>query len=104
MQKEQSVQGSMQADTKTAKMPEITKDWMVYQSNIKQIGVCTVKLRHKDKITRCRFFAVPGNGQVLLGMPNIELLGKMKIMCKVVREQLADRKCDSQTKTSIQWF
>ena len=67
------------------------------QSNIEQIGVCTVKLRYKDKITRYRFFVVPGDGPALLGMPEIELLGILKIMCDVIEGQQADRNFDSQT-------
>ena len=46
--------------------------------------MCTVRLRHKDKIAKCRFFVVPGDGPALLGMPDIELLDILKIMCKVM--------------------
>ena len=56
--------------------------------NIEQLGVCTVKLSHKDKIARCRFFVVsfvmPGDGPTLLGMPDIELLGILKLTCDVM--------------------
>ena len=47
------------------------------QSNIEQLGVCAVRLRHKDKIAICRLFVVPGDGPALLGMSDIELLGIM---------------------------
>ena len=67
------------------------------QSNIKQLGMCTVKLRHKNKIARCRFFVVPADSQTLLGMPDIELLQILKIMCEVVEGQQADKKFDSKT-------
>ena len=40
---------------------------------------------------------MPGGGPVLLGMPDIELLCIMKIMCEVVGDQQADRKFNSQT-------
>ena len=43
------------------------------QSIIEQLSVCTVKIRHKDKCPKCRFFVVPGDGQALLEMPDIEL-------------------------------
>ena len=66
-------------------------------SNTEQLGVCVVKLRYKDKIVRYRFFAVPGEGQALLGIPDIEFLGKLKMMCDVIESQEADRKCNSQT-------
>ena len=38
-----------------------------------------------------------GDGQVLLGKPDIELLDRLKITCKVVENQQVDRKFDSQT-------
>ena len=44
------------------------------------ICMCTVRLRYRDKIAKCRFFVVPGDGPVLLGMPGIELLDILKVM------------------------
>ena len=44
------------------------------QSDMKQLGVYTVRLRHRDETAKCRFFIVPGNGPALLGIPDIELL------------------------------
>ena len=35
--------------------------------------MCTVKLEHNNKQKMC-IFAVPGNGQTLLDMPNIDML------------------------------
>ena len=50
------------------------KKWWTYNnSNIEELHVCTVKLRHKDKVARCRFFVVQGDGSVLLGMLDIEV-------------------------------
>ena len=49
------------------------------QSSIEQLGMCSVKLNYKDECVKCRFFAVPGDGPVLLGMPDIELLSILKI-------------------------
>ena len=66
-------------------------------SNIEQIGAYSVKLRHKDKVVRCRFFVVLGDGSVLLEMPDIELLGILKITCDVVEDQQLGRKLNSQT-------
>ena len=51
---------------------------MYNESNIEQLSVCTVKLRHKDKVVRCKFFVLPRDGPVLLGMPDKELLGILK--------------------------
>ena len=42
-------------------------------------------------------FAVLGDGPALLGMPDIELIGIIKIMSEVVEDQWVDRKFDSQT-------
>ena len=57
------------------------------QSDIDQLHVCTVGLRHKGKIDRCRFFVVAEDSPVLLGMPDIEFLVILKIMCEVVGDQ-----------------
>ena len=38
-----------------------------------KLGICKVKLENKNKKI-CNFFAVPGNGQALLGMPDIKTL------------------------------
>ena len=65
-------------------MPQKTTLKAYNNSNIEQLGCHSIKLRHKDKIARCRFFVVPGDGQELLGMPDIELLSILKIMCEVV--------------------
>ena len=51
------------------------------QSNIEQLDVCMVRLRHKDKIARCRFFVVPG----------IEFLSILNITCNIVGDQQVDR-------------
>ena len=45
-------------------------------------------------VARCRFFAVPCDGPMLLGMPDIELLGILKITCDVVEDQQVGRKFD----------
>ena len=64
-------------------------------SNIEQLGICTVRLRHKDNVNKCRFFVVPGNGPVLLQVLDIEVLGILKITCEVIDSQLASSKYDS---------
>ena len=66
------------------------------QSSIEQLGVCIVKLRHKNKIAKCRSFVVPGDDPALLGMPDIEL-GIMKIMFDIIEDQQADKKFAFQT-------
>ena len=53
-------------------------------SNIEQLGICLVKLGHKEKDVRCRFFIVPSDGQVPLGMLDIEVLGILKNSEKIL--------------------
>ena len=37
---------------------------------ITQLGTCAVVINYKDNKRKCEFFVVPGNDQVLLGMPD----------------------------------
>ena len=55
-----------------------------------------MRLGHKGKTARYRFFVVPGDGPALQGMLDIELLVILKIMCEVVGGQQEDRKFYSQ--------
>ena len=52
--------------------------------SFEHLGVCTVRLRHKDKNAKCRFFVKLEDGLVLLEMPDIKLLYILKITCKVM--------------------
>ena len=65
---------------------------MYNNSNIEQLGVCTVKLRYKDEDVKCGFFVVPDDGPRLLGKPGIELLGILRIICEVMDGQQNARK------------
>ena len=56
-----------------------------------------MRLRHKDKTARFRFFAVPGDCPVFLGMHDLEKLGILKIMCEVVGGKQGERKFFSKT-------
>ena len=78
-------------------MPQKKSVALKIKSNIEELGAYTVGSRHEDKIARCRFFLVPGDGLMLLGMPDIKLLNLLKIMWGVVGDQKADRKFKSQT-------
>ena len=51
-------------------------------TNIKQLDICTVQLRHKANIPKCRLFAVLTNGPALLGKLDMEVLGIEKISVK----------------------
>ena len=41
---------------------------------VSQLSICSVKINHRNKQRLYRFFVVHGNGQALLGMPDIETL------------------------------
>ena len=57
---------------------------MYNNSHIQQSGVYTVKLSYKDKVIKCRFFVVSGNCPIVLHMPDIEVLGILRIVCEVI--------------------
>ena len=64
---------------------------------ITQLGTCAVLIKLKNLKKSCVFFVVPGNGQVLLGMPdtaalniinlNIDSIQVETAKCKTNREQ-----------------
>ena len=66
-------------------------------THIVQLGTCTVYIKFKNVKKRCIFFVVPGNGQALLGMPdmaalnivnlNIDLIQVVTMECKTNRGQ-----------------
>ena len=58
--------------------------------------MCTIKLGHKDKSTKCRFFAVAAEDPALLGMPHIKLINILGITYNVIRDPHERRKFDSQ--------
>ena len=47
---------------------------MYNKTTITQLGTCTVEIEHKNKNEMCKFFVVLGNGQALLGIPDIDML------------------------------
>ena len=53
--------------------------------------MCRVKIEHNDKHKICNFFVVPGNGQALLGMPDIELLNILTISYHTVGTEKEDK-------------
>ena len=46
--------------------------------HITQLGTCEVHIKFKNVKKRCIFFVVPGNGQALLGMPDMAVLNITK--------------------------
>ena len=67
------------------------------QSDIEQLGVCTVRLRHNDNNAKCRFFVVLGDGPALLGVPDIEMLNILKTTCEMIGDPHESRKFNLQT-------
>ena len=65
--------------------------------HIIQLGTCVVHIKFKNLKKRCAFFVVPGNGQALLGMPdmaalniinlNIDSIQAVTPECKTNREE-----------------
>ena len=68
----------------------------INQSDIQQLVICTVRLRHKDRYATCRSFVVPRDCPSLLGIPDIELLNIVKIMCEVIGDPHESQKFDLQ--------
>ena len=60
-----------------------------------QLSVFSVKIRLKDRVVRCKFFAVPGDSPAVLGIPDMEWLGLLMFMCNVMEGQQDGRKFDS---------
>ena len=76
--------------TKKKLFPKITNEQLVgtkkknillkmyNKTTITQLGTCIVEIEYKNNKKKCRFFVVPGNGYVLLGMPDTDALNIMK--------------------------
>ena len=54
-------------------------------------------LENNNKYKVCNFFAVPGNRQALLGMPDIKLLHILTIGCNTVGTEREDKDANSST-------
>ena len=52
---------------------------MYNKTTIAQLGMCKVKCKHNKKPKTCNYFVDPGNGQALLGMPDIDILDVLTI-------------------------
>ena len=57
---------------------------MYNQTTITQLGTCRVKIEHNEKCKMGNFFVVPGNGQALLHLPDIELLSILTLSCNTI--------------------
>ena len=52
---------------------------MYNKTTVTQLDAYTVEVEHKNNKKKCRFFVVPRNGQVLLCMPDTDVLNTIKI-------------------------
>ena len=59
-----------------------------------------MRIEHNNEQEMCRFFVVPGNGQALLGMPDIDMLNSTNINCKTTDAQETDRANNCSTNTA----
>ena len=59
-------------------------------------------MEHNDKQKICSFSVVPGNGQALLGRPDIETLNILTVNCNTIGIEKTHRaaKCSTDTATS----
>ena len=82
-------------------------------THIMQLGMCAVQIKFKNIKKRCVFFVVPGNGQVLLGMPDMVALNLINLdidsiqaitaKCKTNKEQEAHTGIEGYTNKNMTW-
>ena len=65
-----------------------------------QLGTCTVFIKFKNIKKHCVFFVVPGNGQVLIGMPDVASLHIIKI--NIDSLQVERSECKANNKQEMQ--
>ena len=61
---------------------------------IEQLGMCTAIIKFKNFKKKCVFFIVPGNGQVLLGMPDMAVLNIINLNIDSIQKEI--RGCKKQ--------
>ena len=69
-------------------------------ATIMQMGRCKVKVEDKNRVKICSFFVVPGNGQALLGMPDIKTLDILTVNCNTIETKEADGAENHKTNTA----
>ena len=72
---------------------------MYNRPTITQLGMCKVKLQYYNKQKNLQIFVVPGNGQALLVMPEIDILNNITINFNtiVTKETNKADKCSTNT-------
>ena len=74
---------------------------MYNKTAITQLGICIVKIEHNNIQKLCKFFVVPGYGQALLDMHDIDTLNIININCNTIATHRADSTDNCSTNTAI---
>ena len=69
---------------------------MYNKMHITQLGTCAVVIKFKNIEKRCVFFVVPGNGQALLGMPDIAALKLININIDSIQAEMVEYKTQNK--------
>ena len=68
-------------------------------THIMQLGMCAIQIKFKNIMKRCTFFVVPGNGQVLLGMPDAMVLNLINLNIDSIQTVAAECKINKKQET-----
>ena len=66
-----------------------------------QLGMCAVVIKFKNIKKRCVFFVVPGNGQALLGMPDIAALQLININIDSIQAEMVEYKTNIEQEIHV---
>ena len=70
---------------------------MYNKTFITQLGTCMVIISYKNNRRKCEFFVVPGNGKVLLGMPDTAALNIINVNIDSIEAEGTQRENCTQT-------
>ena len=59
---------------------------------IEQLGMCMATIKFKNFKKKCVFFVVPGNGQALLGMPEMAALNTINLNIDSIQKEIRECK------------
>ena len=71
------------------------------RTSITQFNICKVNIEPNNKQKMCKLSVVPGNGQAVLGMPDIDKLNIIHINCNMIDTDNIDRVNNCSTNTAI---
>ena len=66
---------------------------------IKQLGTCTTIIKFKNLKKECVFFVVPGNGQALLGLPDMMALNIINLNIYSIQQEIRECKTNRGQET-----